>query len=529
MAVDAGGGHALRCRHWHLELGRDGRREWRARCRDGLRRRRADTGNTRRRRPAAQGAARVEDPRRQRRRPHDAATQGAAPARFVRSRLRRPVHARQAGDLRLSRLSLSDPPADLYPHQPRRHARPRLCRGRHHDDAVRHGRAQRARPLSPRDRGDRARAGARDQGGAGEAAIPRQADRAFALCARIRRGHAGNPGMGLAEQRRRQHAGGGRRLTAAMLNTVLVLNSGSSSIKFGLFEISAAEPTPLCKGLLDEHETKPRLVVKSPAGEDLFQQGRESSDADSDHLFADMLGFIDDRFGDHRLRAVGHRVVHGGPDYSAPVELTDDVTAKLEALTPLAPLHQPRCLAPVRAISAIRPDLTQIACFDTAFHHGIAPPASRFAIPRRYEERGVRRYGFHGLSFEYVAGRLAKIAPQFIAKRTIIAHLGNGASLCALRDGRSVDTTMGLTPLDGLVMGTRCGRIDPGVLLYLQQYEKMSVEDVQHLLYHESGLLGVSCIASDMRTLLASREAAAREAVELFTFRAAQEVAAMAI
>ena len=152
----------------------------------------------------------------------------------------------------------------------------------------------------------------------------------------------------------------------------------------------------------------------------------------------------------------------------------------------------------------------------------MAPPASRFAIPRRYEERGIRRYGFHGLSFEYVAGRLARIAPQLAAKRTVIAHLGNGASLCALRDGRSVDTTMGLTPLDGLVMGTRSGTIDPGVLLYLHQHERMSVEDVQHLLYHESGLLGVSGISADMRTLLASREAAARQAVELFTFRAAQ-------
>ncbi|MFK4569567.1 acetate kinase [Bradyrhizobium ottawaense] len=201
---------------------------------------------------------------------------------------------------------------------------------------------------------------------------------------------------------------------------------------------------------------------------------------------------------------------------------------KLKALTPLAPLHQPRCLAPIRALAAIRPALRQIACFDTAFHHGLAPPASRFAIPRRYEERGVRRYGFHGLSFEYVAGRLAEIAPELIAKRTVIAHLGNGASLCALRNGRSVDTTMGLTPLDGLVMGTRCGTIDPGVLLYLQQHEKISIEDVQHLLYHQSGLLGVSGISADMRTLLASGEIDARDAVDLFTFRAAQQVAMMA-
>jgi len=312
------------------------------------------------------------------------------------------------------------------------------------------------------------------------------------------------------------------------LEAVLVLNSGSSSIKFGLFEISAAEPALLCKGLLDEHEAKPRLVVKGAAGEDLFEKRRDETDADGGHLFADVLAFIDDRFGQDSLRAAGHRIVHGGPDHSGPVELTDDVYAKLEALTPLAPLHQPRCLAPIRTLSAIRPALTQIACFDTAFHHGLAPPASRFAIPRRYEQQGIRRYGFHGLSFEYVAGRLAGIAPQLVAKRTVIAHLGNGASLCALRNGRSVDTTMGLTPLDGLVMGTRSGTIDPGVLLYLQLHERMSVEDIQHLLYHESGLLGVSGLSADMRTLLASREAAAREAVDLFVFRAAQEIAMMA-
>ncbi|MVT52477.1 acetate/propionate family kinase [Bradyrhizobium yuanmingense] len=313
-----------------------------------------------------------------------------------------------------------------------------------------------------------------------------------------------------------------------MADTVLVLNAGSSSIKFGLFDVAAAEPALLCKGLLDEHEAKPRLVVKGPAGEDLFETSKQAPQAAGDHLFADVLAFIEDRFGGRSLRAVGHRIVHGGADYSGPVVLMDDIIAKLEALTPLAPLHQPRCLAPVRTLAAIRPELTQIACFDTAFHHGLAPPASRFAIPRRFEACGVRRYGFHGLSFEYVAGRLAEIAPELVAKRTVIAHLGNGASLCALRDSRSIDTTMGLTPLDGLVMGTRCGAIDPGVLLYLQQHENMSAREVQHLLYHESGLLGVSGISADMRTLLASSEAAAREAVDLFTFRAAQQVAMMA-
>ncbi|UPJ67880.1 acetate/propionate family kinase [Bradyrhizobium sp. 191] len=313
-----------------------------------------------------------------------------------------------------------------------------------------------------------------------------------------------------------------------MPDTILVLNSGSSSIKFGLFDVSAAEPTLLCKGLLDEHEARPRLVVKGPAGEDLFETRRDAPDAAGGHLFADVLGFIEDRFGERSLRAVGHRIVHGGPDYSGPVVLSDDITAKLEALTPLAPLHQPRCLAPVRTFAAIRPGLAQIACFDTAFHHGLMPPASRFAIPRRFEARGVRRYGFHGLSFEYVAGRLAEIAPELATRRTVIAHLGNGASLCALRDGCSIDTTMGLTPLDGLVMGTRCGTIDPGVLLYLQQHENMSVDEVQHLLYHESGLFGVSGTSADMRTLLASGEVAAREAVDLFSFRAAQAVAMMA-
>lgn len=311
-----------------------------------------------------------------------------------------------------------------------------------------------------------------------------------------------------------------------MPDAVLVLNAGSSSIKFGLFDIADAEPALLCKGLLDDHETRPRLVVKGPAGESLHET--QASESDGGHLFADVLGFIADRFSDHDLRAAGHRIVHGGPDHSGPVELTHEVHTRLQALTPLAPLHQPRCLAPVRALAALRPGLMQIGCFDTAFHHDLAPAARDFALPRRFAARGVRRYGFHGLSFEYVAGRLAEIAPELAAKPTVIAHLGNGASLCAVRAGRSVDTTMGLTPLDGLVMGTRCGSIDPGVLLYLQQHDNMSVDEVQHLLYHESGLLGVSGLSADMRALLGSEAPAAHEAIELFISRAAQQIAAMA-
>lgn len=311
-----------------------------------------------------------------------------------------------------------------------------------------------------------------------------------------------------------------------MSENVLVLNAGSSSIKFGLFDIAPAEPELRCKGQLDEQERAPRIVVADAAGKPLFEKRRRGGEADSNGLFADIFAWIEDYLGAAQLAAVGHRIVHGGRAFSGPVVLDEPTLAALDALTPLAPLHQPRCLAPVRAVRSVQPTLRQIACFDTAFHHGLTPPASRFAIPRRFEERGIRRYGFHGLSFEYVAGRLAALAPA--QTRTVIAHLGNGASLCALDRGKSVDTTMGLTPLDGLVMGTRCGTIDPGVLLYLMQEEKMSVDEVQHLLYEASGLLGVSMLSADMRALLASHAPAAREAIELFVFRVAADVAMMA-
>ncbi|MGY4403997.1 acetate kinase [Bradyrhizobium sp. USDA 3315] len=293
-----------------------------------------------------------------------------------------------------------------------------------------------------------------------------------------------------------------------------------------LFDIAPTEPELRCKGQFDEQEAAPRIAVADASGKPLFEKRRRGVEADSNGLFADIFAWIEDYLGADRLAAVGHRIVHGGTEFSGPVVLDERTIAALDALTPLAPLHQPRCLAPVRAVRSLQRGLTQIACFDTAFHHGLTPPASRFAIPRRFEERGIRRYGFHGLSFEYVADRLAALAPT--QTRTVIAHLGNGASLCALHNGKSVDTTMGLTPLDGLVMGTRCGTIDPGVLLYLLQRERMSVDELQHLLYEASGLLGVSMVSADMRALLASREPAAREAVELFVFRAATDVAMMA-
>ncbi|MHC2465215.1 acetate kinase [Bradyrhizobium embrapense] len=282
------------------------------------------------------------------------------------------------------------------------------------------------------------------------------------------------------------------------------------------------------QGLLDEQEKIPRVVVSDASGTQLFEKRRTSGPPEDNDLLNDVFAWIEAYLAGGRLAAVGHRIVHGGRAFYRPVVIAEQTIATLEALTPLAPLHQPRCLAPVRAVQALRPELPQIACFDTAFHHNLAPPASRFAIPRQFEERGIRRYGFHGLSFEYVASQLAAIAPQWADKRVVVAHLGNGASLCALQNGSSVDTTMGLTPLDGLVMGTRCGTIDPGVLLYLMQEEKMSVDDVQHLLYERSGLLGVSGVSADMRALLASQKPEAREAVDLFTFRVAAEVAVMA-
>lgn len=242
-----------------------------------------------------------------------------------------------------------------------------------------------------------------------------------------------------------------------MSDAVLGLNSGSSSIKFGLFDLSRTEPELLSKGLLDEHEAKPQFTVSDAAGKRTFEKRLGAEDTEGSNPFSDILDWSRDYLDGSPLAAVGHRVVHGGRAFADPIEITEAVLEALIALTPLAPLHQPRCLQPIQTIRALRPEVRQIACFDTAFHHGLTPPVSRFALPRRLEEIGIRRYGFHGLSFEFIARRLAEIAPALASKRTVVAHLGNGASLCAMRNGKSLDTTMGLTPLDGLVMGTRCG------------------------------------------------------------------------
>ncbi len=313
-----------------------------------------------------------------------------------------------------------------------------------------------------------------------------------------------------------------------MGGAVLALNAGSSSIKFALFAVRGTEePVLLSKGQVEGIGTAPHFTAQDPAGA-VLEERRWPGGADHGTVLQALLAWIQAQPGCEALVAAGHRVVHGGRDFTAPVRLTGDVVAALDRLTPLAPLHQPHSLAPIRALMALRPELAQVACFDTAFHHTMPPVATRFALPRAFEDEGVRRYGFHGLSYEYIARALRQASPGLARGRVIVAHLGNGASLCAMRDGVSVDTTMGFTALDGLVMGTRCGTIDAGVVLYLLQQKGLGADEVEALLYRQSGLLGVSGLSSDMRVLVGSREARARDAIELFVFRIARETAALA-
>ena len=314
-----------------------------------------------------------------------------------------------------------------------------------------------------------------------------------------------------------------------MPKAILTLNAGSSSIKFALYEMAVPAPARLIsRGQIEGIGSAPHFIARDPDGTLLTEQ-RWPASAGLQHeaLLTPLLDWITSHLGAESLVAVGHRIVHGGDAYARPVRLSASVMADLTKLTPLAPLHQPHNLAAARAVARLRPDLPQVACFDTAFHHGMTPTATRLALPRKYAAEGVRRYGFHGLSYEYIAARLREQAPALAAGRVIAAHLGNGASLCAMRDGRSVDTTMGFTALDGLVMGTRCGNLDPGAVLYLQQVHKLSAAAVEHMLYHDSGLLGISGISNDMRTLLASSDVHAQEAIDLFVFRIVREIGAL--
>ncbi|MFO0294801.1 MAG: acetate/propionate family kinase [Rhodospirillales bacterium] len=314
-----------------------------------------------------------------------------------------------------------------------------------------------------------------------------------------------------------------------MDGAILVVNAGSSSLKF-----KAYAPGPegglaaIGDGQFEELATAPRLRARAggaviaerawPAGERL----------DHAEAVAELARIAPALLGGRNLAAIGHRVVHGGTRFDSPVRIDDPVLDALEALVPLAPLHQPHNLAPIRAWRAARPELPQVACFDTAFHRVQPTIAQSFALPERFARDGVRRYGFHGLSYAYVAGRLPVLDPALADARIVVAHLGNGASLCAMRGGRSVASTMGFTALDGLMMGTRCGAIDPGVLIHLIDRYAMGPRDLERLLYRESGLLGVSGISSDMRALRASADPRARQAIDLFVYRAGREIGSLA-
>ena len=312
-----------------------------------------------------------------------------------------------------------------------------------------------------------------------------------------------------------------------MREPILVLNAGSSSVKFSVFETEADRSlTAAFHGAVDAILQSPRMTVHETGGNALLDRpvapGHDNAIAAINDWLAERIG------GETALAGVGHRIVHGGTRYVQPVVIDAQTLTDLDALVPLAPLHQPHNLAAIRAVRAVAPNIPQIACFDTAFHATLPLPARTYALPRQLTARGIRRYGFHGLSYEYIVSALPGIAPECVGKKLIVAHLGNGASLCAIDDGRSIATTMGLTPLDGLMMGTRAGALDPGILLYLLQHEEMNPEAVADLLYAQSGLLGVSGLSSDMRTLLGSDAAAAREAVDLFVYRMGQELGAMA-
>jgi len=308
-------------------------------------------------------------------------------------------------------------------------------------------------------------------------------------------------------------------------DAVLVLNAGSSSIKLSLFRAGAGNLALDWHGELEGIGTAPHFHAKGPDGVQIADEMLEKGLADP---IGWVLDWIDDHLGTAKLTACGHRVVHGGADHAAPERIDGKLLALLEELVPLAPLHQPVNLAPIRAIQAARPGLPQVACFDTAFHSGHVRHVACFALPYRYYEQGVRRYGFHGLSYEYIASRLPDVAPDLARGKVVVAHLGSGASLCALDGCRSVDTTMGFSALDGLVMGTRTGQIDPGVLLYLMQHDGMTVDDVANLLYRESGLKGLSGVSNDMRSLQASGEDRAKLAVEVFVHQIAKQTMGLA-
>ncbi len=305
------------------------------------------------------------------------------------------------------------------------------------------------------------------------------------------------------------------------MDAILVVNAGSSSLKFQIFGVADGRLSRSIRGQMDGIGTRPRLFAATAAGETLIDRSFEPAAVkDLPAAIAETRTWLQS-LGGFTLRAIGHRVVHGGPDYARPILIDHDILDRLATFQELAPLHQPNNLAPIRLAMEINPDVPQVACFDTAFHRGHAPHTDCYALPWDYYEHGVRRYGFHGLSYEYIAERLAEVAPDVARGRVIVAHLGSGASMCALKDGRSVETTMGFTALDGLPMGTRPGQMDPGVVLYLIEHKGMSAGEVTDLLYRSSGLKGLSGISADMRDLLESDDPRAAFAIDHFVHRCA--------
>ena len=307
---------------------------------------------------------------------------------------------------------------------------------------------------------------------------------------------------------------------------VLVLNAGSSSLKFSVFRSSDWQVDT--RGQIEGIGTAPRLTVKDERGEKLTDEKLQPSVSDARAAIEVLSAWLRSRYQGGRIAGIGHRVVHGGPGHASPVVVTREILAELKGLTPLAPLHQPHNLAPIETLMERMPDVPQVACFDTGFHRGHSEVATVVPLPREFRLKGVERYGFHGLSYEYIASRLPEVAPGIAEGRVIVAHLGSGASMCGLKNRKSVDSSMGFTALDGLCMGTRPGGLDPGIVLYLMQGLGYPAGKIEEILYKKSGLLGLSGISNDMRDLLGRTEPEARLAVDYFVFRAAKEIGALA-
>jgi len=313
-----------------------------------------------------------------------------------------------------------------------------------------------------------------------------------------------------------------------MAQCIAVVNAGSSSVKFGFYD-SEGEETLLLRGAVEQIGVSPTLSASDGEGNDVVERNWPSDGFTHAQAMTAVLEVAREHLPEgSTIVGVGHRVVHGGTQFAGPAQVTSDVISVLEGFSPLAPLHQPHNLAPIKAIAENRPDIPQVACFDTAFHQTQPHLAQAYALPRELSDEGIKRYGFHGLSYDFVSSRLREIAPDHADKRIIIAHLGNGASVCAIDKGKSVATTMGFTAVEGLMMGTRCGSIDPGVLIYLMDEKGMDARAIESLVYKKCGLLGVSGISSDMRTLRQSDDPRAKEAIDLFIYRIVREIGSLA-